>query len=404
MSAGGGPRMHAALPALLLALWAAPGAADDAPGDASGPGSGASVPAQASEAVAAQPEETAAAGSDSDESGKAPASGRANASVSEADEAGQSAEGGLLSRFVEWLRGGDEDGGEDGTGPAGEGALPGEPVTLAHVHQAIGDMRAEIEILRRAMGVADAVPEVEPREGVAPVHVRVKTLEVLEKTARVQRRLGMIAVEPDPSFASGFGPEALYRAVREVVSELRRVKRQLVVEEAIGPLSVDGAKTPSALYDDLARASLLLDALVGRPATLNDVQVRIAQAHAAMRAIAVRLDAPLDTHAPVPASSRTPREVAQQLVRACYKAISLQISLGMQASSVPAGVLAQASEAEALEAANFLLGELLRVGAHLGVEAPDPEPDDVPPSEMFAQALHMVSDLDALIRAAADDR
>ena len=265
-------------------------------------------------------------------------------------------------------------------------------------------MRAEIEILRRAMDVAGVVPEVERREGVAPVHVRVKTLEVLEKTARVQRRLGMIAVETGPSLASGFGPEALYRAVRDVVSELRRVKRQLVVEEAIEPASIGGAKTPSVLYEDLARASFLLDALVGRPATLNDVRVRSAQAHATMRAIAVRLDAPLGTDAPLPASSRTPREVAQQLVRACYKAISLQIALGMQASSAPAGVLVQASEAEALEAANLLFGELLRVGAHLGVEAPDPEPDDAPPPEMFAQALHMVSDLDALIRAAADDR
>ena len=108
MSAGGGPRMHAALPALLLALWAASGVADDAADDAPGPGTGASVPAQASEAVVAQPEETAAAGSDhdeGDESEKAPASGHANASVSEADEAGQSAGGSLLSRIVEWLRG-----------------------------------------------------------------------------------------------------------------------------------------------------------------------------------------------------------------------------------------------------------------------------------------------------------
>ena len=277
----------------------------------------------------------------------------------------------------------------------------GEPVTHGHVLQAIHDLTAEVALLRRATSVTTAPPAAAPREGLAPVHVCAKALEVLEKTARVQRRLGMIPVEA--GHLSGAAPQDLLRAVGDIVAELRRIKRQLVVEEVIEPAPpTAGAVTPAALYEALARASFLLDGLVGRPATLNDVRVRVAWVHREMDPIAARLDAALAAGPPPGApSDRAPAEVARQLLRATYKAITLQTALGMEASGVPDAALARADPAEALDAGNMLLAEVVRIRDHLGVApAQRGEPGDEPPADVFTLALATVSYLDAMIRAA----
>ncbi|MDE0456599.1 MAG: hypothetical protein OXI15_04840, partial [Chromatiales bacterium] len=309
---------------------------------------------------------------------------------------------GFFARIVEWFR---SDSAQAHPSPsASEREVTGAGVTLGDVHRAIADLIAEVELLRRVTGVSAAPREAAPRPGPMPVHIHVKTLEVLEKTARVQRRLGMIPVETQHPDVTGLSPQGLHRAVREAIGELHRIKRQLVVEEAVEAAPPSGAGTPSALYRDLAHASSLLDGLVGRPATLGDVRVRIAQAHVALRPIAVRLGiAPGAEPPPVTGTAGVPREVAQQVLRATYKAIGLQTALGMEASGVPAATLEGAGEAEALETANFLLAEVLRIQEHLGIEsAPEmgASSRDEPPVDAFAQALRIVAHLDAMIRVA----
>ena len=397
-------RTKAALVALCLSLAMAPGAAAAADPAASGAARPATEPAP--EAATGRAGERSASESAEPEPAHAVPPALAQAPGPDADETEEeSAEGGLLSRIVEWLR---SDGAEAHPRPAAEAEAAPELVTLGDVHRAIRDMTAEIGLLRKARGVADPPREADPREDLAPVHVRVKLLEVFEKTARVQRRLGMIPAETGHASVSRSAPSDLHDAVGAVVGELRRIKRQLVVEAVIEPASSTRATTPSALYDELAHASSLLDALVGRPPTLNDALVRITRVHGEMRAIAARLgaalDTALDTETPPAAPARTPREVAQQLLRATYKAVSLQTALGMEASGVPAASLAHADGAVVLDAANLLLAELVRIRMHLGVEAPSPErePPDGPPADAFTQALRAVSHLDAMIRAAAD--
>ena len=327
------------------------------------------------------------------------------------------ASGGLVSRIVEWFRGG----GDDATtrpqpvaAPAAEAGAPADaaraPVTFGDVHRATRVMLAEIERLREATGVAGPPPEPDPaREGLAPVDVYAKTFEVWDKTARAQRRLGMIPAEAAPASFSGAAPATLHRAVGAIVAELRRIRRQLVVEPGARPAAPpdDGAATPAALYHELAHASLLLDALVGRPVTLNDVRTRILGVHDALRAIASALGVSLEATAPPPAQAEaTPARVAQALLRAAYKAIALQTALGMDASAVPAVASERADAAQALDVAAIVLAEILRVGAHLGVEATAPAPERPDPSDRdaYAQALHTVAYLDALLRAAADAR
>ena len=395
-------RARAALLGLCLSVWTAPGAAADDTGSAGPAGPAQTAQAPTPETASDRTEDALelheTAGTEPD----VPAQGATGA---EPGEAGERAPRGLLSRIVEWFR--DERAPPPRAEAQAADTTPtdttpaGEPVTHGHVLQAIHDLTAEVALLRHATSVTTAPPAAAPREGLAPVHVCAKALEVLEKTARVQRRLGMIPVEA--GHLSGAAPQDLLRAVGDIVAELRRIKRQLVVEEVIEPAPpTAGAVTPAALYEALARASFLLDGLVGRPATLNDVRVRVAWVHREMDPIAARLDAALAAGPPPGApSDRAPAEVARQLLRATYKAITLQTALGMEASGVPDAALARADPAEALDAGNMLLAEVVRIRDHLGVApAQRGEPGDEPPADVFTLALATVSYLDAMIRAA----
>ena len=343
---------------------------------------------------------------------RAPDPAKAEASAPEADE-GVERTGGLLSRIIEWFR---SDDAVAAPAPAAEPAAAesdpdAEPATLGDVHAAVRDAIAEIELLRQATGAAAPLPRESDasREDLTPAHVHAMALEVLAKTARAQRRLGMITVEAGRAPVTDLAPDDLHRAIGGIVRELRRIKRQLVVETAIEPASIDGAATPPALHAELAHASRLLDHLVGRPPTLNDVRACVARIHDEMRAVASALDTVLRNDAPAAApADRAPGEVAQQLLRAAYKAIGLQTALGMEASGVPAVALDETTPADALDAATVLLGEVLRIRAHLGVgpmpPAALPGQGGGPPADVYAEARLAVAHLDAMTRAAGDAR
>ena len=133
------------------------------------------------------------------------------------------------------------------------------------------------------------------------------------------------------------------------------------------------------------------------------MRARLAHVREALRPLAARLGTAPGAAEPSAASTaRTPREVAQALLRATYKAIGLQIALGMDASGAPAAAPEGAGEADALEAAGRLLAELLRIQDHLGVGAAPAEPPawDAPPTGAFGQAMRIVAHLDAMMRAA----
>ena len=331
-------------------------------------------------------------------------------------DAGAAPAGGLLSRIAEWFRSDDAAAAPaqapEPAAAAATSAPAAAPATLGDVHAAVRDAIAEIALLRAATGVGAAPAPREgaaPREDVTPAHVHARALEVLGKTARSARRLGMVAADAGAAPVTGFAPDDLHRAVGAIVGELRRIKRQLVVETAIEPADADAGATPPSLDAELAHASALLDALVGRPPSLNDVMGCVARIHDELRAVAAGLDAALPSDAPAPAAAqRAPAEVAQQLLRAAYKAIALQTALGMEASGVPAVALEGATPAEALDAATALLGEVLRIRAHLGAgpapPAARPGEGDGPPGDAYAGARLAVAQLDAMMRAAGDAR
>lgn len=315
---------------------------------------------------------------------------------------------GFFSSILRWLEGRSarrDTEGEQAQGRLRQRSNDVKDVTLSHVYQATLDLIAEIHILREATGVTGSPREIVPREDQTPIHAFAKSLEVMEKTARVQRRLGMIPIDVGHIPVRTITPRDSYDNVQAIIEELRRVKRQLVITGEIRPAPFVGGKTPALVYNNLGDASLLLDGLVGRPASSNDVYMRVLQVHDELQLIAAELGVALVSDPLVVDGEKESKDVAQQLMRATYKVINLQLRLGMDASSVPELMLVEVTPAEVLDATNLLLAELARIKVHLDVRAPPAErraSRNQRTRDVFAQVLLIIRNLDSLTRAADD--
>ena len=225
----------------------------------------------------------------------------------------------------------------------------------------------------------------------------------MQKTARIQKRLGMIPVEVGQIPVKSLALIDLYDAVKTIIEELRRIKRQLIVKDDIALAPFVGGKTPSHVYENLLHASLLLDGLVGRPATANDVYVQVLRVHDEMDLIAAELGVSLDVEPPTVEPAKQPMAVAQQLVRAAYKLVDVQTRLGMDASNVPNFTLENVTSSDVLDATNFLLAEIARIKAHLNIQLAahgSHDPKDMTTTDVFARILLVIKNLDIIGEAA----
>ena len=279
-----------------------------------------------------------------------------------------------------------------------------EQVTPSHVYQATQNLISEIHVLRDAMGIVDYPPEAEPQDDRAPVHVYAKTLEVMKKISRAQRRLGMQPGKVGQIPVKEIVPGDVLASVETLLWEVRRMKAQLVIEDEIAPTPFEGGKIPSTVYKALGDASFLLDGLVGRPIAPTDVFSNVIQIQEEMELIAAKLKVALELDPPVVEGRKRPQDVAQQVLRATYKTINLETRLGMDASGVPNLTLVRVTPAEVYEATNVLLAEMVRIKTHLGINLPREATADArnkTPTHVFAQVLLVIRNLDLLTKAAA---
>ncbi len=277
-------------------------------------------------------------------------------------------------------------------------------VTPSHVFRATRDLIAEIEVLRNELGVYDYPVEAEPMEDRAPVHVYAKTLEVLSKVSRVQRRFGVTPAGVGQIPIKDIIPADVLRSVNGILDEVRRIKTQMVIETEIEPAEFEGGKTPSMVYKNLADASFLLDGLRGRPLMPTDVFGNAVAILDEMELIAAKLRVPLELDPPVVEGSKRPKDVAQQVLRATYKVINLQMRLGMDASAVPTLTLVRVTPSEVFDATNMLMAEMNRIKVYLGINLPReprPDPRNKTPVDVFAQVMLIIQNLDVMAKAAS---
>ena len=300
------------------------------------------------------------------------------------------------------------------TAPTSSAPAPAPPerlegATLADVHRAVEGLVADILLLRAASGADDAPPEAPLLEDRAPVHVYVKTLEVWGKAARAQRLLGLPAGAVGRIPLKAVDAPGLLVAVEHVRAALAAVAAHAGVEPGAvpAPAAPASAPTPSALYRRLAHASGLLDALAGGPLTSGDVHRQAQAALDEVGAIAAALGVEPAREPPPAQAAKRPLDVAQQLLRALYKAVNLQTRLHMDASRVPGLSLERASPAGNHDLLNQLRAELARIAWHLGVagappERPAPAAEGAGADAAFTAAQAIVRTLDRLADAAPE--
>ena len=274
------------------------------------------------------------------------------------------------------------------------GSAPDDVVTATEL------VRQEIEMLRRELGVDDFPPRAESHENRRPVHVYVKALEVMSKVAAVQRRLGV----PESSVPGipliGLSSDDVLLAVQDIVGGIRAIKTQMVIESDVEARALSTPRTLSGAYKNLADSSAMLDGLVGRGLTPEQVFQSIRSVAEDLNLIAAELEVPLDDDTPVVADVRESADVAQQALRAAYKVVLLQSRLGLEASAVPTLTLVRVTPAEAYDLIGILRAELALIKWHIGVNVSTAE--RMEPSQarslvdVFAQMLLVIRKLDLL--------
>ena len=281
-----------------------------------------------------------------------------------------------------------------------------EGADLSHVYRAIQDLTAEIGILREELGAQDSPPEAELLEDRAPVHIYVKTLEVLAKVTQTQRRLGIPAGRVVRIPFREIDAADILVNIEYALNEIERIKTQTGVRREIVPAALGSVNAPSVIYRSLADASLLLDALRGQPLTPLDLYRHASSVLDDVALVAEKLEAPVELE-PLPVEgTKKSIDVAQQQLRAIYKVVNLQTRLHMEASRVPAMSLVDVSLSDNYEMMNLLRAEMVRIKLHLGIDEvrqarPEP-PAGTGLDEVFAVVQLMVRNLDELSGAVAD--
>ncbi len=280
---------------------------------------------------------------------------------------------------------------------------PRERVSPSQVFQATEDLLAEIEILRANFTTSHFPPRAEIIEGRAPVHVYVKSLEVLGKVILVQRRMGL------PPARMGYLPAEIVDAadvldqIEYVLRELRSIKAQMGIDGRIEPAPLRSGRTSSMNYRNLANASMLLDGLMGRTLTPADVYRNASLVFDELQLVAAMLGVSLSFELPAIRQEIAPADVAAQILWATYKAINLQTRLRMESSHVPSITLVRVSPSENYDATNLLLAEIARLKVHLGVTLTRPNrpilPMDQQSKDVFALVTLIARNIDTVAAA-----
>ena len=261
-------------------------------------------------------------------------------------------------------------------------------------------VRREVELLRGELGVEDFPARAESHDNRRPVHVFLKSLEVMSKVVAVQRRFGVpegsVRQIPLVELSSG---DAL-AAVRDILDGIRAIKTQMVIESDVEALALSGPRTLSAAYKNLADTSAMLDGLVGRALTPQHVFRNVLAIIDDMSLVAAKLQVQFEVDTPEVVGARESVDVAQQALRAAYKIVSLQGRLGMEPSAVPTMTMVRLTPTETYDLTGLLRAELARIKWHLGVNVPGDEITELPRSrdstDVFAQMLFVISSLDRL--------
>ena len=278
-----------------------------------------------------------------------------------------------------------------------------EPVTPSHLFQISEDIISEIEILREAIGVDEEASEPEGQRNKSAIQVYSKGLEVLEKIAKTQRKLGMNPAKVGEIPLKEINAADVHELVKIILLELQGIKKQLVITEEIKAAKLVGAKMYAHVYENMWLASYMLDGLIP-PIKAKDVYRNIQYLQDELRLIATNLNVgDLQLEAKEVDERKRLKDIGQQALLALYKISDLENRLsGMTAASVPQVTLVRIRSSDIYDLTNMLLAEMVRIKVHLKISLQRGQhglPGRVKPNDVFAQMKLVVDNLEKILKA-----
>ena len=270
---------------------------------------------------------------------------------------------------------------------ANTGTASAVNMTPSHVYQETERLLLDIKLLRATQNINDGVRDPGVQVNKTPLHVFAKALQVKEKIALAQRKFDIEPGEVPIMPTKNIVPADVFQLVRSLRSDVDRIKNKLgAVASHSEPPFVSG-KTPSHVYENLWRSSLLLDALVGsiKPAyVFRNTELILSEINQIGKSIGADLNSP----APPSQENIKPKDVNLEAFKNLYRLARIERKIDISRVKVPQFPATSISPADVFETTYSMLAELARIKIKMNIITTPPDVrlvDNKSPAEVLVQ-------------------
>ncbi|MCV6614820.1 MAG: hypothetical protein OIF35_07570 [Cellvibrionaceae bacterium] len=276
--------------------------------------------------------------------------------------------------------------------------LPARAVTPNDVYFEADKAIASIKALRKAKGLPEKAREPGVQVAKTPLHVYTKTLELYEKIQRYKKSQSLPANTIPDLPSDKVSPAKPYKLLLAINSELNGIVQSKGV--SIGAkVNLQYGKTPSDVYENVWRASYLMDDLAGAisPSYVYRNLQRIQQG---LLAIGQSMNMNLSVGSAEKLKGNKPADANIEAFKILYKLADLERKIGVKPSRIPTFPAGDISPSDVYDATNNILAELTKINIQkqLPVIAKGSlSSAKITPNEVVAQMLLIQKLLDQLM-------
>jgi len=281
------------------------------------------------------------------------------------------------------------------------GTASATSMTPSHVFQETERLLLDINLVRTAQNITDEIRDPGVQINKTPLHVFAKALQVKEKISLAQSKFGIEPGDVPIMPTKKIVPADVFQLVRSLRSEVDRIKYKLgVVATHKEPPFVNG-KTPSQVYENLWRCSLLLDALVGsiKPTyVFRNTELILSEINQIGKSLGINLNSPT----PRPMENIKPKDVNLEAFKNLYRIARIERKIDIARIKVPQFPPTKISPADVYETTYSMLAELARIKLKMNIVTTPPDTrliDNITPAEVLVQMQLIGSKLILLANA-----
>lgn len=242
-----------------------------------------------------------------------------------------------------------------------------EKITSSHVYQQTENIILEIRLIRQAMKITDYAVNPGLQFGKKPLHVLTKSIELQEKIATAQTKHGQAKMQSSKIPLHKITVQDVFQTTQDSLQALRSLKEKLGVKQAISEAPFEDGKNPSNVYENMWRASYLMDGVSGAISPNNvyrNTQVILSD----LQVIAAGLGVKKNTGKVEMLIGLTAKDANVEGYKNLHRLYRLQRKLAMSPVRVPEFPTGKITPSHVYDTTNMILGELARIKVKLGIK------------------------------------